>query len=281
MLAYGPTPTRSYFSAGTEGKYRSTCTPPISTTHSRHNGDSRLEEPPSRLCDCVCPWSVLLDACGSNSPNHLLGAPGAGKGTLSTHLAREHSMLHYSVGDSLRGWMRSNRDTLLAAQIRDKLDNQGFLSSEDLNPILEEAIIAAFNHEEPRYEGIIIDGFPRCIEQLDSFDTWPFQDKLPLAPGSDGLVAMDSKPDVVLSFGVSKLNAKARYLGRGRDDNDSEEKFERRFEEYERETTLVEEEYRRRGILVDASSKRSRGKGYDANICRSMLMDRRLTISLR
>jgi UMP-CMP kinase len=79
-------------------------------------------------------------------------------------------MLHHSVGDSLRDWMRENCGTSLATQIRDKLDSQGFLSSECLDPILGETIIAAFHNEEPRYEGIIIDGFPRCVEQLDSFD---------------------------------------------------------------------------------------------------------------
>jgi UMP-CMP kinase len=197
---------------------------------------------------------VFIVTCGSNITNEFLGAPGAGKGTLSKHLAQDHSMLHHSIGDSLRGWMRANLGTSIATQIRDKLDNQGFLSSEDPNPIFGEAIIAAFHNEEPRYKDIIFDGFPRCVEQLDSFDIWPFQDTLPLAPGNDGLVAMDAKPDIVLSFGVSKHNAKARYLGRGRDDNDSEEKFERRFEEYERETPLVEEEYQRRGILVGVSS---------------------------
>jgi hypothetical protein len=51
-------------------------------------------------------------------------------------------MLHYSVGDSSRDWMRENRDTPLVIQIRDRLDNQGFLSSGDFISILGEAIIA-------------------------------------------------------------------------------------------------------------------------------------------
>jgi UMP-CMP kinase len=184
------------------------------------------------------------------------GAPGAGKGTLSTYLAQEYSMMHYSVGDSLRNWMRGNRDAPLATQIRNKLDNQGFLSSEDLNPFLKEAIMVALNHEKQKYRGIIIDGFPRCIEQLESFDSWPFQDSLPLAPSSDGQVTTSAKPDIVLSLRTSKHSAKARYLSRGRDDNDSEDKFEKRFAEYERETTIVAEVYRRWGILVDVRINR-------------------------
>jgi UMP-CMP kinase len=147
--------------------------------------------------------------------------------------------------------MRENRGTSLAAEIQSKLDNQGFLSSETLNPFLCRAIMDAINHDEPKFRGVLVDGFPRCTEQLKSFDTWPFQDKLPLAPDSDGEVRADAKPDIVLSFEVTKHNAKARYLHRARDNNDSEEKFERRFAEYELETTVVEEVYRQRGILID------------------------------
>jgi hypothetical protein len=51
-------------------------------------------------------------------------------------------MLHYSVGDSSCGWMRENRDTPLVIQIRDRLDNQRFLSSGDFISILGEEIIA-------------------------------------------------------------------------------------------------------------------------------------------
>jgi adenylate kinase family enzyme len=79
---------------------------------------------------------------------------------------------------------------------------------------------------------------------------WPFSKELPLASGGNN----NTKPDIVLSLRVSKHNAKARYSARARDSNDSNEKFERRFAEYEEETIPVEESYRQRGILVDVSS---------------------------
>lgn len=56
---------------------------------------------------------------------------------------------------------------------------------------------------------------------------------------------------------VTKQNAKARYLARARDSNDSREKFERRFVEYEVETVAVEEAYRQRGVLIDVSIQQS------------------------
>jgi len=187
--------------------------------------------------------SILTDA----------GAPGAGKGTLSAHLAKIHHLTHYSVGDSLRVWMRNNSGTPLAVQIQTKLDNQGFLSSEDLNRFICRAFKDALNRE-PELRGILVDGYPRCMEQLESFDPWPFQNELPLAASSDSAMT-NLKPDVVLSFRVTKENAKARYVARARDSNDSTYKFERRFAEYELETWPVEEVYRQAGKLIDVRIK--------------------------
>nr|POE46901.1 adenylate kinase [Quercus suber] len=147
--------------------------------------------------------------------------------------------------------MRENRGTALAVQIQDKLDNQGFLTSDDLNPFIKQAIKAALTQSAPRLQGILVDGFPRCLEQLESFHSWPFQDELPLAPSDGPWVSENVKPDMVLSVKVTGQNAKFRYLGRARDSNDSEEKFERRFAEYELENPAVEEVYRQRGILIE------------------------------
>lgn len=197
----------------------------------------------------------LLFIVSQNLADKSPGAPGAGKGTLCNHLAKAHNLTHYSIGDGLRSWMREHRGEPLALQIQDKLDNQGFLSSEDLNPFIREEIEVAIHQDGPRSQGMLIDGFPRCTEQLESFDNWPFQEELPLASNGRGEVKLHAKPDVVLAFKVAKSNARERYLGRGRDSNDSREKFERRFAEYEEETLAVEEVYRHRGVLVEVSTQ--------------------------
>ncbi|KAK3632985.1 hypothetical protein LTR56_016033 [Elasticomyces elasticus] len=173
---------------------------------------------------------------------NVLGPPGAGKGTLAAHLAKQYSLSHFSVGDSLREWLHDekNRGTPLAAAIQDKLDNQGFLDSAELDPFIRTAIKTAVSDGR---NGLLIDGYPRCFEQMQSLDSWPFEDDLPRQP----LQA----PDLVLAIRVSKVNAQARYVGRTRDARDSYEKFEKRFAEYEAETMPVEEIYRERGILVD------------------------------
>jgi UMP-CMP kinase len=197
--------------------------------------------------------SILYTMCVMMFSDDRLGAPGAGKGTISAHLSHKYDMMHYSVGDSLRDWMRENRTTPLAARIKHRLDNQGFLPFEDLMPFLCQAITDAINHDTPRYSGIIIDGFPRCADQLRSFDAWLSQSDVPLATNNVSHMRMKAKPDVVLSLEVTKHNAKSRYLSRGRENNDSEEKFQNRFAEYERETVTVEEMYRKRGISITVS----------------------------
>ncbi|KAI7771143.1 hypothetical protein LZL87_013214 [Fusarium oxysporum] len=194
----------------------------------------------------------------------IISAPGVVKGTLSTHLAQKYNPVHYSVGDGLRAWMRMNRFTKLATKIQSKLDNQGFLTSENLHPFIYREIFDAINNNEPEVKGILVDGYPRCIEQLDSFGTWPFQDTVPLAPGDDGKISLDIKADLVLSFQITKQNARARYLSRGRDANDSADKFENRFKEYELETVPVEEECRKRGILVSIDVNGTKDENIEA-----------------
>ncbi|KAJ0164189.1 adenylate kinase [Colletotrichum tanaceti] len=171
----------------------------------------------------------------------VLGAPGSGKGTICDFLARKYSLSHFSVGDHLRAWMQANRKTPLAARIQEKLDHQGFLTSVELNPLLGPAIEKAMRRDE--LKGILIDGFPRCDEQLNSWARWPFQEKLPL----EG----DAKPDAVLLLNVTRENAEARYLARGRDRNDSADKFTRRFAEYLEEGPPVERHFREAGLLVE------------------------------
>lgn len=146
--------------------------------------------------------------------------------------------------------MRGNRAAPLALTIQDKLGNQGFLTSKELNPFILRAILGIMK-QEPQKPGIPIDGFPRNIEQLASWSKWLFSKELSL---EDSLHA-DAKPDVVLSLRVNRQNAKSRYSARARDSNDSDERFERRFAEYETETLPVEATYRQRGLLIDVSSE--------------------------
>ncbi|KAK2046523.1 hypothetical protein LZ31DRAFT_593139 [Colletotrichum somersetense] len=154
--------------------------------------------------------------------------------------------------------MKANSDTPLASTIQDRLDNQGFLTSAELNPFLGLAIKDAM---QQNVKGIMIDGFPRCEEQLNSWVRWPFHETIPLVRDDSSSMPDfsskwleqedDAKPDVVLLLNVARDEAEARYLARGRDRNDSADKFAKRFAEYLEEGPVVEKHYREAGLLVE------------------------------
>jgi adenylate kinase family enzyme len=86
--------------------------------------------------------------------------------------------------------MRQNPTTELALEIQSKLSNQGFVPSETLNTFIHGEIFKIVKNN-PGTADILVDGFPRCIDQLESFGRWPFQDTLPLAPGDhNGLIKL-------------------------------------------------------------------------------------------
>lgn len=111
--------------------------------------------------------------------------------------------------------MRANRDEPLAARIRDKLEHQGLLTSAELNPFIGLAVEEAVLREGgPR--GILIDGFPRCEEQLGSWVRWPFQERLPLVrfEARQWTTVVDSDLTQTLTAG-GRREARRRALARG------------------------------------------------------------------
>ncbi|KAM0254373.1 hypothetical protein ACHAQJ_006842 [Trichoderma viride] len=89
----------------------------------------------------------------------VLGAPGAGKGTLCKKLAKKYGFNHLSIGDVLRQVVASpNADKTVVEYVQ----CGELLATELLFPILK-----------PYLEGggtIILDGFPRQLEQAKAFE---------------------------------------------------------------------------------------------------------------
>ena len=91
----------------------------------------------------------------------LLGPPGAGKGTIAQHLKEDEGMVKISTGDILRTNVKNG--TELGKKAKQYMD-VGDLVPNDLviqmiSDTLTEAILA---------QGVIMDGYPRTIEQADS-----------------------------------------------------------------------------------------------------------------
>ncbi|KAK4100927.1 P-loop containing nucleoside triphosphate hydrolase protein [Parathielavia hyrcaniae] len=134
----------------------------------------------------------------------VIGAPGAGKGTLAKRLAKEHDFTHISVGDILR----ENADK--SAAIGWHVKNGELVPSDHLFPLLRET----FRDCSPGCP-IILDGFPRRLDQIRGFEK------------------AFGPPHLVLFFQCTKDVAKERVLAReeGRE-NDTREGFETRYKEY-------------------------------------------------
>lgn len=95
----------------------------------------------------------------------MLGAPGTGKGTVAGILKEKLNLVHLSSGDIFRECI-AKKDAL-----GKELD--GYLSSGGLVPDdLTIRIIEAKLSEPDVQNGVILDGFPRTIEQAEELDRY-------------------------------------------------------------------------------------------------------------
>jgi adenylate kinase len=92
----------------------------------------------------------------------LLGAPGAGKGTLCKYIVGKYGLLHLSSGDILRA--HRAKGTELGKQAREFMDS-GALVPDDI-------IIAMMIDEIGKAPkgGFVLDGFPRTVNQAAGLD---------------------------------------------------------------------------------------------------------------
>jgi adenylate kinase len=150
----------------------------------------------------------------------MLGAPGSGKGTQGTRLARALGVDHISSGDLLREAVAD--DTPLGRQVAAHVA-AGRLAPDEL---VTEAVLPALS----RRTGYVLDGFPRTLEQARGVDF-------------DAVVYLDVPEDVLVR----------RLLARGRDD-DREDVIAERLRQYERDTRPLVDHYR--DVLVEVDGDR-------------------------
>lgn len=93
----------------------------------------------------------------------MLGPPGAGKGTQSAQIARDHGVPKISTGDMLRDAVASG--TPLGLQVRDTMA-AGRLVSDDLIV----ALVRDRLHLDDASAGFVLDGFPRTVAQAEALD---------------------------------------------------------------------------------------------------------------
>jgi adenylate kinase len=93
-----------------------------------------------------------------------LGAPGAGKGTQCTRLARHLALPHLSSGDLLREAVKNGTAAGVAA--KSYMDKGVLVPDQVLIDMFRDKL-----HAPECQKGFILDGFPRNVAQAKSLDT--------------------------------------------------------------------------------------------------------------
>jgi adenylate kinase len=163
----------------------------------------------------------------------LIGAPGSGKTTDASLIAEKYAhVAHYSAGEMLRAEVAKGSET---GQQIDRIISKGnIVPVELINHSIESTILT----EEATV--ILIDGFPRSIEQMEAFDA---------------LLKHHSSITLhcVIEVYVSESVAKERVLGRATESkevrsDDNEEVFQNRMKLYLEPLESIQNFYQKRNL---------------------------------
>jgi UMP-CMP kinase len=156
---------------------------------------------------------------------YVVGAPGAGKGTLCTLLAKHYTNLnihHLSVGDHLRKLLELNAQQtfggLPAKEMKRLLQLRSLLPPSTIISIIDDAV-------DDIRQAAALSGSGTPIVLVDGFHRDP--KSIPLAQPKHG------DPSMVLFFDCPRDLAEARFLKRRRSEDDSVEVFRGRYDEFE------------------------------------------------
>ena len=123
----------------------------------------------------------------------ILGAPGAGKGSQASRIAKEYQLPHISTGDIFRANLKE--ETELGKRAKSFMD-KGELVPDDITI----AMLLDRIHKEDCKNGYILDGFPRTIPQAEAL--------------KEALAKKDEKIDLALDVEASDELIIKRMAGR-------------------------------------------------------------------
>ncbi len=122
-----------------------------------------------------------------------LGPPGCGKGTQAALLVKNYGYIKVSTGDLLREIAK--KEDNLGKEILSILTQGILVSDEIVNRLIER-----FYEENQKSQGVILDGYPRSIQQAKSLELI--------------LKGYDLDVDVVFYFDLPEENLVKRIIGR-------------------------------------------------------------------
>ena len=169
----------------------------------------------------------------------IIGAPGSGKTTNAELIAERNpeTIVHYSTGNLLRDEVSSG--SVLGKEI-DAYVSKGLLCP--LEIVLSTVIKAI---KESAKDNILIDGFPRSKEQMESLEH--------ILKKDTDTIQLASVIEVI----VSEETAKDRVLGRARGADDNVEVFNNRMKVYLDPLPAIQEFYKKNNLLHQMSGEAS------------------------
>lgn len=174
----------------------------------------------------------MSGAVASKNTNVLFFGPqGVGKGTQATIVAPRLHLAHVSTGDLFRQHMAER--TALGEQIRPLYDAGGLIP-DDLTIAMLGDHLVTLRQTAPELRGVIFDGFPRTVAQVESLDTF--------------LRSRGEQIDAVVYIEAPRPVLVERIFSRGRAD-DTHEAAEERLRLYEEKTQPLLSLFERRGII--------------------------------
>jgi len=167
----------------------------------------------------------------------IIGAPGSGKTTDAELIDERHpeKVAHFSTGELLRAEVA--KGTELGKTIASYVDNGNLVP---LNIVIDTIVNAIKSTDK---EIVLIDGFPRSVEQMMALDEILTNEK-------------DVELVNVIEVVVSEETAKDRVLGRARGADDNEEVFNNRMKVYTDPLADIQKFYESKGLLHKINGER-------------------------
>lgn len=203
----------------------------------------------------------------------IIGAPGAGKGTVSDRIIKDYELVHVSTGDMLREAVKNGTPVGLQAQ--------GYMNRGELVPdeVIHDIIVERLSRDDVD-AGFLFDGYPRTKNQAVDLD--------------EILKQLDKKVDCVIDLDIDDEDLIKRITGRRlcpdcgeiyniyyksskvegvcdkcggtliqrKDDNPDSLKV--RLEEYHKNTQPVIEYYEKMDIVRHVDASMSKDEVYDS-----------------
>jgi len=162
----------------------------------------------------------------------IFGPPGSGKGTQAARIENEVNLAHLSTGQILRAEVA--RGTEIGKEVARNM------AAGDLVP--DDLIVSIVRQRLPASEaggGVLLDGFPRTLEQARALDEMLAQE----GHRVDFVIALEVPEEEL----VDRILRRAAVEGRA---DDTKEAIAERMHEYHKLTEAVLDHYRKNGVRV-------------------------------